>query len=80
MAHLKSMTKQELMTLIDAAYGELQSRSDKRYDELVQAVCDAMNNLRVEFPYTQLWIEDDDAGEIDVLDRVKFFEPNNFTR
>lgn len=51
---LQNMSLEELKNLSDAIAVELESRRSIRRDELIQTVCDAMNALHKEFPWTEL--------------------------
>ena len=51
---LSQFTEAELKDLMDCAERELKTRKAARRDELIQAVCDAMNNLYREFPDIEL--------------------------
>ena len=51
---LQNMSLKELKSLSEAVAAELESRRSARRDELIQTVCDAMNALYKEFPWTEL--------------------------
>ena len=51
---LQNMSLEELKSLSEAVAAELESRRSARRDELIQTVCDAMNALYKEFPWTEL--------------------------
>lgn len=51
---IKTMSNDELKFLSETVAAELESRRSARRDELIQTVCDAMNALSNEFPYTEL--------------------------
>ena len=51
---LQNMSLEELKSLSEAVAAELESRRSARRDELIQTVCDAMNALHKEFPWTEL--------------------------
>lgn len=51
---LQNMSLEELKSLSEAVAVELESRRSARRDELIQTVCDAMNALYKEFPWTEL--------------------------
>ena len=51
---LQNMSLEELKSLSEAVAVELESRRNARRDELIQTVCDAMNTLHKEFPWTEL--------------------------
>ena len=51
---LQNMSLEELKSLSEAITAELESRRSARRDELIQTVCDAMNALYKEFPWTEL--------------------------
>ena len=51
---LQNMSLEELKSLSEAVAVELESRRSARRDELIQNVCDAMNALYKEFPWTEL--------------------------
>ena len=51
---LQNMSMEELKSLSEAVAAELESRRSARRDELIQTVCDAMNALYKEFPWTEL--------------------------
>ena len=69
---LQNMSLEELKSLSVAVAAELESRRSARRDELIQAVCDAMNLLYKEFPGIELNIpyscsECNIEDEIDVM-------------
>ena len=51
---LQNMSLEELKSLSEAITAELESRRSARRDELIKTVCDAMNALYKEFPWTEL--------------------------
>lgn len=51
---LQNMSLEELKSLSEAITAELESRRSARRDELIKTVCDAMNALYKEFPWTKL--------------------------
>ena len=51
---LQNMSLEELKSLSEAVAAELESRRSARRDELIKTVCDAMNVLYKEFPWTEL--------------------------
>ena len=51
---LQNMSLEELKSLSEAVAAELESRRSARRDKLIQTVCDAMNALYKEFPWTEL--------------------------
>jgi hypothetical protein len=51
---IEHMSVNELSALISECRIELEKRSDARRNELIQAVCDAMNSLYQEFPSVEL--------------------------
>ena len=51
---LQNMSLEELKSLSEAIAAEMESRRNARRDELIQTVCDAMNALYKEFPWTEL--------------------------
>jgi hypothetical protein len=68
----QNMSLKELKSLSEAVAVELESRRSARRDELIQAVCDAMNNLYQEFPGIELNIpcycsECNTEDEVDVM-------------
>ena len=69
---LQTMSNDELNELSAAINKELETRRSMRWDTLVKNVCDAMNALHDEFPYSELNIsyQCSECGvedEIDVL-------------
>jgi CRISPR/Cas system-associated protein Cas5 (RAMP superfamily) len=70
---IERMSTNELNALVSELKIELEKRSKARRNELIQAVCDAMNNLYQEFPNIELSIcytcpECGIEGEIDIMD------------
>jgi hypothetical protein len=51
---IERMSSNEIKALISECKTELEKRSDARRNELIQAVCDAMNTLCREFPGIEL--------------------------
>jgi hypothetical protein len=51
---IERMSSDELNALVSECKIELEKRSNARRDELIQAVCDAMNTLHKEFPMVEL--------------------------
>lgn len=72
---IERMSTNELSALVSECKIELEKRSKARRNELIQAVCDAMNNLYQEFPNIELSIyytcpECGIGGEIDIMDAL----------
>lgn len=69
MVDIKSMSLEELSILAKDINHELKVRKDARFNELVSAVVDAINVLKMEFPYVsydvEVGIEDGDCGYVD---------------
>lgn len=51
---VKSASAEDLKAMISMCEQELKNRSVARRDELIQAVCNAMNTLHKEFPTVEL--------------------------
>jgi hypothetical protein len=51
---IERMSSNELNALISECKTELEKRFSARRDELIQAVCNAMNTLHEEFPMVEL--------------------------
>lgn len=83
---IERMSSNELKALFSECKTELEKRSNIRRNELIQAVCDAMNNLYQEFPNIELSIyytcpECGIEGEIDIMDvlcRGREMKPEDF--
>lgn len=83
MFDLKSMTWEQLDALQKQVEYEKESRTQRRFEELCQTACDALNALKLEYPWVDLpvIIENDDVGEIEVniFDVYDKFTPSKFT-
>lgn len=69
---IKNMSMEELVAMKEAINNEIKSRDNARRDELIQIICDAMNELLEVAPSTELNVSlecDDCCREynIDVL-------------
>ena len=80
------LTFDELQKMEAAIVKERNSRREVRYNELVNALCNAFNELRREFPTTCLDV-DIECGECDystTLDLIEYFcnglKPSDFSR
>lgn len=51
---IERMSTNEIAALVAECKIELEKRSNLRKEELIQAVCDAMNALHQEFPFVEL--------------------------
>lgn len=81
-----SVSNEELKAMEAAIVKERNSRREVRYTELVNALCNAFNELRREFPTTCLDV-DIECGECDYntsLDLIEYFcnglKPSDFSR
>ena len=71
---LKSMSAESLNLLKENIEKELQARNNQRRDELIQQVCDAMNELYHKFPGTELNVNwECDCGYNDSCDVFYYF-------
>lgn len=83
---VKNVSAEELKAIISMCERELEIRNAARRDELILAVCDAMNLLHKEFPAVELRVEYecpvcDIADDIDMMDYfcgAKKMSPKDF--
>lgn len=83
---IKSASAGDLKAMISICEQELKIRNAARRDELIQAVCDAMNLLHKEFPSVELRMGyqcpectmDDDADMMEYFCGGKQMTPNDF--
>ena len=88
MLDLSKMTYDELEALHSATFLAMQEIKDERRDELIQQVCDAMNDLHAEFPYVELPVSyrcvecgyDDDVNALYVFCHDRKLKPEDFVR
>ena len=81
-----SVSNEELKAMEAAIVKECNSRREVRYNELVNALCNAFNEFRREFPTTCLDvdIECDQCDYSTSLDLIEYFrnglKPSDFSR
>lgn len=83
---IERMSSNELNALISECENELEKRSNVRRNELIQAVCDAMNTLHKEFPMVELRVGyqcpecamDDDVNAMEYFCGGRFMKIEDF--
>ena len=83
---IERMSTNEINAFVSECKIELEKRSSARRDELIQAVCDAMNTLHKEFPMVELRMDfqcpecalDDDFDVMEYFCGSKQMTPKDF--
>lgn len=84
MVDIKSMSWEELEELRKAIEAEKRERDERRFQELAQAAADALNAIKMEYPWVRLEFEvqSEDFGDMDVnlFDHFEKFTARKFMK
>lgn len=82
---LKHCSAAELEEMAKAIKAEMDSREDERFRTLCKEACDALNALRLEFPWISFTVMHNcdvcgEATDVNLFEAVEVFTPSAFTR
>lgn len=84
MVDIKAMSWEELENLRKAIEAEKRERDERRFQELAQTAADALNALKMEYPWVRLEfeVECEDYGDmtVNLFDHFDKFNPRKFMK